>query len=285
MNIAIVSGKGGTGKTTIALSIGELEKGTVKIDGDVDASNMYLYYNGEDENMGDFFGAKVAVVDSSICIQCGKCSNACKFDAIKNGIVNKLKCEGCSTCSLVCPVEAIKLEDEKTAEMYITKEPNGIISRAEIEIGGEGSGLLISELRKNVREYEKNSEYTIIDGSPGIGCSVISSITGNDATIIVTEPTKSGLKDLIRVYELTKHFNIPAFTVINKYDINEEMVLEIENFCKDEGIPVVGKIPYDETIARSINELKPIIYYENSMANKAIREMWKNVKEILKKRS
>lgn len=285
MNIAIVSGKGGTGKTTIALSIGELEKGTVKIDGDVDASNMYLYYNGEDENMGDFFGAKVAVVDSSICIQCGKCSNACKFNAIKNGIVNKLKCEGCSTCSLVCPVEAIKLEDEKTAEMYITKEPNGIISRAEIEIGGEGSGLLISELRKNVREYEKNSEYTIIDGSPGIGCSVISSITGNDATIIVTEPTKSGLKDLIRVYELTKHFNIPAFTVINKYDINEEMVLEIENFCKDEGIPVVGKIPYDETIARSINELKPIIYYENSMANKAIREMWKNVKEILKKRS
>lgn len=282
MRIAIVSGKGGTGKTTIAISIGELEKGAIKIDGDVGASNMHLYYEGKDTYLEDFFGSKLAVVDSSICIKCGKCDKTCKFDAIKNGKVNKMTCEGCGACTLVCPVEAISLEDDKTAEMYITKKSNGIISRAEMEVGGDGSGLLISELRKNANEYKKNSEYIIIDSSPGIGCSVISSITGNDAVIIVTEPTKSGLEDLVRVYELTKHFNILAFVCINKYNINKEITLEIEEYCRKEGVSVVGKIPYDEIIVESINDLKPIIYYKNSEANNAIREMWKKVKRVLK---
>jgi MinD superfamily P-loop ATPase len=282
MRIAVVSGKGGTGKTTIAVSIGELEKGSTKVDGDVEASNLYLYYDSKNKNMGDFSGSSIAVVDPDICIQCGKCDDVCRFDAIESGKVDELKCEGCGACTLVCPKDAIKLEDEKTAEMYITETSNGVISRAEMEIGGDGSGLLITELRKNAVKYEEESKFVIIDGSPGIGCSVIASITGNDVAIIVTEPTKTGMEDFIRVNELTNHFNIPAFVCINKYDINEEIALEIENYCKDEGIPVVGKIPYDETIIKSINELKPIIYYEDSKANHAIREMWENVKQNIK---
>ncbi len=282
MRIAIVSGKGGTGKTTIAVSIGELEKDSIKIDGDVDASNIYLYYDGENEYKGNFFGSSIAVVDPSICIQCGKCDEVCKFDAIKSGKVNELKCEGCGACTLVCPEKAIKLEEEKTAEMYITETSNGIISRAEMEIGGDGSGLLIAKLRKNAKDYEKESKFVIIDGSPGIGCPVISSITGNDVVIIVTEPTRSGMEDFIRVNQLTKHFNILAFVCINKYDINEEIALEIEGYCNSQGISVVGKIPYDEIIVESINELKPIIYYEDSKANYAIRKMWENIKENIK---
>ncbi len=149
-----------------------------------------------------------------------------------------------------------------------------------MEIGGDGSGLLISRMRQKAEEYETRKGITILDGSPGIGCSVIASITANDWVLIITEPTKSGLEDFNRIYELTKHFNIPALACINKYDINAEMTKEIENYCMKNKIPLVGgEIPYDEVVIESINNLKPIIYYENSKANLAIREMWNEIKE------
>lgn len=195
------------------------------------------------------------------------------------GDVNPLKCEGCGACTLVCPNEAIGLVEQKTAEIYTTEIPNGKIFRADMEIGGDGSGLLVSRLRKKAEKYETNSNLTILDGSPGIGCPVIASITNNDKVLIVTEPTKSGLEDFIRVFKLAEHFNISALACINKYDINEEVTNEVEEYCKDKEIPLVGKIPYDEMVVKSINDLKPIIYYENSKANHAIREMWKEIKE------
>lgn len=280
--VAFISGKGGTGKTTIAVSVAELEKQVIRVDCDVDAPNMYLYYNGEDTFKGEFCGSEIAVVNPKKCIQCGKCDSVCKFDAIKKGKVDVLKCEGCGACMLVCPENAISLKEEKSADMYITKIPDGLISRAKMKPGADGSGKLITQIRKNVEEFENNSEYIIIDGSPGIGCAVIASITGNDVAIIVTEPTKSGMNDFIRVSKLCKFFNIPAFVCINKYDINEDVVCEIEDYCNKNEIEIVGKIPYDETIIKSINELKPIVYYEESEANKAIREMWEKTKNILK---
>lgn len=279
MRLGIVSGKGGTGKTTIAISIAELEKGSIRVDADVDASNMYLYYDGKDIDREYFSGNDIAQVDLNLCIQCGKCNRVCKFDAIDKGHVNPLKCEGCGACALVCPEKAISFVEQKTADIYTTEIDNGKIFRADMEIGGDGSGLLVSRLRKKAEEYEKDQVLTILDGSPGIGCSVIASITSNDFVLIVTEPTKSGMEDFIRVYELTEHFNIKALACINKYDINEEMSLEIENYCKNKGIPLVGKIPFDETIIESINNLKPIIYYDNSKANHAIRSMWKQIKQ------
>jgi MinD superfamily P-loop ATPase len=279
MRLAIVSGKGGTGKTTIATSIAELEQSFVRIDGDVEASNMYLYYDGENIDREYFSGGKVANVDLDICTKCGLCNEVCKFNAIDKGIVDGLRCEGCIACSVVCPVDAIDFVEEKTADIRTTKIPNGNIFWAQMEIGGDGSGLLISRMRKKAEEYENKEEITILDGSPGIGCSVIASITANDWVLIVTEPTKSGLEDFNRIYELTKHFNIPALACINKYDINEEMTKEIENYCMKNKIPLVGKIPYDEVVIESINNLRPIIYYENSKANLAIREMWDEIKK------
>lgn len=279
MRLGIISGKGGTGKTTIATSIAELEKGSVRIDADVEASNMYLYYDGEDRDKEYFSGSQVAHVDTNLCTQCGLCNEVCKFDAIDLGKVNELKCEGCGACTIVCPEKAIDLVEEKTADIYITEIPDGNIFRAEMEIGGDGSGLLVSRLRQKAEKHVGNSTITILDGSPGIGCSVIASITGNHWLLIVTEPTKSGIEDFIRVYQLTEHFNIPAMVCVNKYDINEEVTLDIEGYCKENHIPLVGKIPFDETVVQSINELKPIIYYENSKANQAIRHMWNRMKE------
>lgn len=279
MRIGIISGKGGTGKTTIAISIAELENNSIKIDADVDASNMFLYYDGEDIYKEYFSGNNIAEVDQDICIKCGKCNEVCKFDGIYMGNVNPLKCEGCGACTLVCPKNIISLIEEKTADIYITETENGKIFRADMEIGGDGSGLLVSRLRKKAEELETKSDLTILDGSPGIGCAVIASIINNDWVIIVTEPTKSGKEDFIRIHQLTEHFKIPALVCINKYDINEEITLEIENYCNEKEIPLVGKIPFDETITQSINNLKPIVHYETSKANYAIRRMWNRVKK------
>ena len=281
MELVILSGKGGTGKTTIVAALSELAKDVIKIDCDVDAPNLHMFYKGLDIEKRDFIGGKKAVIDESRCIKCGKCEAVCKFDAIENFIINSFDCEGCGACTLVCPQNAIKLLNEKTADIFITKLDKGIISRAEMEIGSDGSGKLISQLRKSGKRFNDNDKLTIIDGSPGIGCPVISSITGSDAVLIVTEPTKSGLGDLMRVVELCKHFGVFTMVCINKYDINEEVAREIEKFTHDKNLKLVGKIPYDDVVMKSINELKPITYYKESIANKAIENLWTNIQSLI----
>ncbi len=278
MELAVLSGKGGTGKTTIATALSELAKEVIRIDCDVDAPNLYLFYKGKDIEKSDFIGGKKAVIDKSLCVKCGRCESTCKFNAIENFAIDSFICEGCGACKLVCPQNAISLTDEKTANTVISKLDEGIISRAEMEIGSDGSGKLIMYLRKNGRRFKDNEELTIIDGSPGIGCSVISSITGSDAVLVVTEPTKSGLDDLMRVVALCEHFGIFTMVCINKYDINEDMSKEIEKFINKKKLILVGKIPYDDMVMKSINQLKPITYYKNSIAKKSIEKMWEDIK-------
>lgn len=279
MELVVLSGKGGTGKTTIATSISELAKDVVRIDCDVDAPNFYMFYEGHDIEKKEFTGGKKAIIDEELCVKCGKCETVCRFDAIDNCKINPFVCEGCGTCILVCPQDAIKLEDEKTADTFITELDNGIISRAEMEIGSDGSGKLISYLRKNGRKFNPEEKLIISDGSPGIGCSVIASITGSDAVLVVTEPTKSGLEDLMRVVALCEHFGVFTMVCINKFDINEDMSDKIEEFIKEKELVLVGKIPYDDAVMKSINELKPIIYYEDSKACSSIKSMWGNIKK------
>ncbi|MBU3193074.1 ATP-binding protein [Clostridium algidicarnis] len=278
MELVVLSGKGGTGKTTIATAISELAKDVIRIDCDVDAPNLYLFYDGEDIEKNIFIGDKKAIIDESLCIKCGKCSAICRFNAIEDFTINPFACEGCGACVLVCPENAIKLKDEKTADTFITKLDKAIISRAEMGIDSDGSGKLITYLRKNGKKFKKNEELTIIDGSPGIGCAVIASITGSDAVLVVTEPTKSGLEDLMRVTTLCEHFGVFTMVCINKYDINEDMSKEIETFIEEKKLALVGKIPYDDMVMKSINELKPITFYKDSIAEKAIENMWDNMK-------
>lgn len=281
MNIVVLSGKGGTGKTTIAISLSELMDNVVRVDCDVDAANMHMYYKGKTIEEKPFLGNKVALVDEDLCTQCGVCDSYCKFHSIELGKVNQLTCEGCGVCKLVCPNEAIELRQIKSADMYVTDTNKGIMVSSEMEIGSEGSGLIITELKKIARKYTKKEDITIIDGSPGIGCPVIASITGCHMAILVIEPTKSGLSDFLRIKELCDHFQLPALVCINKYDINEEISKEIEDYCTDNNIKIVGKIPFDTMVVDSINDLKPIIYYEDSRANIAIRKMWEEIKYII----
>ena len=281
MELVILSGKGGTGKTTIVAALAELAKDVIRIDCDVDAPNLYMFYKGLDIEKNEFIGDKKAIINEALCIKCGKCEAICKFNAIENFIINPFDCEGCGACSLVCPQNAIKFKDEKSADTFITELDEGIISRAEMKIGSDGSGKLISQLRKNGKRFNNNEKLTIIDGSPGIGCPVISSITGSDAVLVVTEPTKSGLGDLMRVVELCEHFGVFTVVCINKYDINEEVARDIEDFVNDKGIKLVGKIPYDDIVMKSINELKPITCYKESIAEKAIEDMWSNIQMLI----
>ncbi|MGI6113029.1 MAG: ATP-binding protein [Mahellales bacterium] len=276
--IAFVSGKGGTGKSTLVSSLSILVKDKMLADCDVDAPNLHILLNRDLLEKEDYYGAKEAVVDTSLCIKCGICKDSCRFDAITDNIeIISIKCEGCGACTLVCPFQAIELESVKTGEVYVSKTPRGIFSHALLDIGAEGSGKLVTQVRKSVHDFSNKEKWLLIDGSPGIGCVVIASITGVDAVVVVTEPTKTGLEDLKRVLGLTEHFGIPAFVCINKYDLNLQIYNEIEDYCKKNDISLIGKIPFDQSIVKALQEYKTPIEYGNKEFTDNITQIWINL--------
>lgn len=280
MELTILSGKGGTGKTMIAVALASLSSNSVKADCDVDASNLYLYYGGNDIKKESFYAAKKATIDNRFCTQCGLCLAVCRFDAIHDYKVDEINCEGCGACALICPEKAASIKPQKSADIFLTKTSNGMLSRAKMTVGSDGSGKLITQLRKNARKYLEDGNILIIDGSPGIGCPVISSVTAVDLVLLVAEPTLSGINDLKRVAELCRHFGVQTLVCINKYDINMKIAADIKNYCAEQSLTLVGEIPFDDTVMRSINELNPITYYVNSPACAAVKKMWENLKEI-----
>jgi MinD superfamily P-loop ATPase len=281
MELTILSGKGGTGKTMIAVAIAALSGIAVKADCDVDAPNLYLYYGGDDIKKESFFAGKKAVIDSRFCTQCGICEEVCRFGAIRGFSVDAINCEGCGACALVCPEKAVAMKPQKNADVYLTRTPGGMLSRARMMTGSDGSGKLITQLRQNARRFAEEDALVIIDGSPGIGCPVISSITAADMVLLVAEPTLSGLADLKRVAELCRHFGVRTLACVNKWDINAAITCEIEAFCLEQDIMLIGKIPFDEMVRKSVNELRPITEYADSVAGIAVRQMWEKLSDII----
>ena len=287
--IVIISGKGGTGKTSITASFAYLGgKDIVVADCDVDAADMHLLLEPDFKNSEDFYSGELAIINYEKCINCGKCAEVCRFNAIQlnKGIhfIDPISCDGCGYCARVCPVEAITNEIQNVGKTYISNTKAGnIMVHARLGIGADNSGKLVAKVKNEAKRIatENKAEMIIADGSPGIGCPVVSSLSGADFVVLVTEASVSGLHDLKRVYELVKKFKIKAGCIINKYDINQMLSKEIEKFLIEENIVFISKLPYNEDFTKAMTIGKTIVEYENEELKTIVIDSWNKVKQIL----
>ena len=286
--IVVISGKGGTGKTSLSASFSYLENdNALACDCDVDAANMHLLLDANFKEQEDFYSGEVALINENLCKNCGKCETVCRFDAINliNGQykIDPISCEGCHYCSHICKANAIDMITQKAGDIFTSDIKNSAkMVHAKLGFGAENSGKLVAKVKQNAKimALKNNKKYVITDGSPGIGCPVISSLSGANLVVLVTESSVSGLHDLQRVQKLVKTFSLKAVCIINKYDLNENMSQQIENFLKKEDIKLVGKLPYDETFTKALAKAQTIIEYdENSKLSNLIKDSWIKIKE------
>ena len=288
--IVVISGKGGTGKTSIVASLAALAENIVLADCDVDAADLHLVLEPRVKQTSDFSGGKQASVITEKCIGCGKCQQVCNFDAVlfnspANDVVEKtytidpIACEGCGVCTHFCPNDAIEFKDTVNGQWFISETRFGTMVHAKLGIAEENSGKLVSLLRKEAKRIaeEEKKDLIIIDGSPGIGCPVIASITGADIVLIVTEPTLSGKHDLDRVAELAAGFKIPTLVAINKFDLNPDMATQIEEDVRKRNIKVVGKIRYDNAFTKAQIMKCSVVEYTGGAVTEDIKALWRNV--------
>jgi MinD superfamily P-loop ATPase len=271
--IVFISGKGGTGKSTLVASLNQLVGNKMLADCDVDAPNLHLLLVGERILQAQFQGARVARIDPDRCVSCGLCREVCRFAAIDEAFcVEPLACEGCAACLAVCPAAAIVLLDVKTGETLVDKTSRGTFAHARLLAGAEGK--LVTQVRKNLEAFKQDEAYALIDGSPGTGCSVIASITGTDAVVAVAEPTPSGRSDLERVLAVAAHFRVPACVCVNKYDLNLEMTRRICQDCAEKGVPVIGKIPYEPAVMTALQHGQTPVDAGLAPIVDAIQDLW-----------
>jgi MinD superfamily P-loop ATPase len=281
--LAIVSGKGGTGKTTIAAAFASLAKNKVMVDCDVDAADLHLLLKPKVLVQEKYFGGRSPHVDLEKCIQCGLCTEICRFNAIYNGVVNTISCEGCGFCSHICPENAIKMEEAFSGDWFVSETPYGPFVHARLGIGEENSGKLVTVVRKKAVEIakEKNLGLILIDGPPGIGCPVTASLTGVNILLAVTEPTLSGIHDLERILKLSTHFKIPSMVCINKFDVNLENAQKIASYCEINGSRLIGKIPYEPKVVEALVNRKTVMDYPCNDVQEIVLNMWREVEATL----
>ncbi len=283
--IVVISGKGGTGKTSFLASLAVLFESKVIVDADVDAPNLHILLSPQIIEKNEFYGAGKAKILDDTCTYCGKCKEICPFDAIyeKEGkfFVDEISCESCGLCYHFCPSNAITFEKTISGEWFISDTSYGKLVHAHLFPGEENSGLLVSILRQKAVEIAQieNKKFVLIDGPPGIGCPVISAITGVNLAIILTEPTLSAIHDMKRVINVLRHFKIPAGIVINKFDLNLKNTDKILEYCEKEGLKVFGKIPYDDTVYDALHDCKPFIFYD-CKAKKSVEEIYSSLQRF-----
>ena len=274
--IAVVSGKGGTGKTSIVASLASLARSrAVYADCDVDAPDLHLILQPQIRERREFFGIKRAFIDCEMCTRCGSCQDACRFAAIRDFQVNFALCEGCGVCKLVCPAEAVEMRESLAGYAYISDTRFGPLVHAELFPGEEASGKLVAMVREMAREQAavRNLDLVLIDGSPGIGCPVIASLTGVDLALVVTEPTITGEHDLERLLDVADHFGINAAVCINKYDLNPAGSRRIEDLCQKRAVMVAGRLPFHLSVVEAM-VLGRAVAENGGPVAQAIAEMW-----------
>jgi MinD superfamily P-loop ATPase len=281
--LTIISGKGGTGKTTLTAAFAHLADHVVIADCDVDAADLHLILTPDIIKQEPFYGGQLASIDNGLCTQCGLCEHECRFGAIHAFEVDPLSCEGCGVCAYICPEKAVSMKERLSGYWFVSDTKEGPMVHARLGIAAENSGKLVSMVRRQAREVAEKQKYdlVIIDGPPGIGCPVIASIGGATLVLIVAEPTLSGLHDLKRILEVANHFDVPAMVCVNKYDINPENTGMIERYCEEKGIPVAGRISYDSAVTAAMMNILSVAEYPCGRVTEEVNKTWKKVEEYL----
>lgn len=280
--LVIISGKGGTGKTSISCSLAHLADRKVIADCDVDAADLHLVLNHRVVSDQPFRAGSKAFINSAICNNCGTCTMLCRFDAIGDFFkVNTFSCEGCGVCAAFCPENAIEMVEHESGRWFVSETDSGPFVHARLAIADGNSGKLVTIIRKKAHEIaeERGLDLIIVDGPPGTGCPVIASITGASYILIITEPTASGLHDLRRTIELAAHFRIRSGVCVNRADINREVTSEIKEYCETKGISFLGTIPYDKNVSAAQIAGRSIVEHSDGPASSAIKELWQRISE------
>ena len=281
--IIVLSGKGGTGKTSVVGALAALAERKVLADCDVDAADLHLLLSPLERERNEFWSGQVACIDPDRCNECGLCEELCRFHAIKDFRVDEVSCEGCGLCRHVCPTEAITMSENMAGYWFISDTRYGPLVHARLGIAQENSGKLVAVVRQQARKVaeEQALDYIISDGPPGIGCPVISSLSGAALALLVTEPTLSGMHDLERVLGVCRHFGVPAAVCINKHDLNEENSRQIESQCLSQGVTVVGKVPFDNVVTESIVHGVPVVEYTDGSISREMERTWNTLRAML----
>lgn len=279
--ITIVSGKGGTGKTSITSAFASIAQSKILVDCDVDAADLFLIAQPEILERHEYEGGKIAVIDTEVCTNCGICEELCRFDAISlvdgQTTISEFSCDGCKLCEIACPVDAIKMEENMDSRWFKSDTRFGPMIHAKLGIGEDNSGKLVTKIRDIASKMAKEQklETVLIDGPPGIGCPVISTLTGVDVALMVTEPTLSGMHDLNRLIALAKGFKLKSYVLINKFDLNPNISDEIEALCQNEGLEVLARIPFNrDFVDAMVNQQTVVEYAPKSDLSRTLKEVW-----------